>query len=63
MFITLTVGDDKVRVSVDKIVSYKECTDGSTVKLFGADHLYVRETVQDIDDLLRESYIFVKSRK
>ena len=69
MFIVLTVGEDKVRVNVDKIVSYKEYTDASTkqamsaVKLFGADHLYVRETAQDIDDLLRESYIFVKTRK
>lgn len=65
MFIVLTVGDEMVRVSVDKIISYKEYTDTAsktsrcTVKLFGADHLYVKETAQDIDKLLREAYIFV----
>jgi hypothetical protein len=69
MFIVLTVGEDKVRVNVNNIVSYKEYADASTkqtmsaVKLFGADHLYVRETAQDIDDLLRESYVFIKTKK
>jgi hypothetical protein len=68
MFIVLTVGEDKVRVSVDKMISYKEHTDYTNkaakcvVRLLGTDQLYVTETSKEIDDLLRESYVFVKGR-
>lgn len=61
-------GKEKVRVNISGIVSYTasfdggtEQVDGSKVTLQGiANFLFVKETPEEIDRMLREGYHFIK---
>ncbi len=65
MFIKLTNldGVGKLRVNTESIVSYEKDTDSSTYVDLGHSTAEVKETPEQIDQLLIESHIFIKEIK